>query len=60
MLGSVNYASRINELLRKACNEEYVDAVVNKSPKEKREKLQKYTGVKDLPLNASKITTMLG
>jgi len=60
MLGSVNYASRINELLRKACKEEYVDAVKNKSPKEKREKLQEYTGVKDIPLNALKMTTMLG
>lgn len=59
-LGSVNYASRINEILRKACKEEYVDAVKNKSPKEKRERLQEYTGVKDIPLNALKITTMLG
>ncbi|MEI8008205.1 MAG: hypothetical protein WCI00_01850 [bacterium] len=47
------------ELLRKACKEEFVDAVKNKSLKEKKSKLEEYTGVKDMPLFASKITSML-
>jgi hypothetical protein len=46
--------------LRKACKEEYVDAVKNKSQQEKREKLQEYTGLKNIPLHALKMSTMLG
>ena len=37
-LGSTSYASRVLELLRKAYKEEFVDAVKNKSMKEKKAK----------------------
>lgn len=47
------------ELLRKACNEEFVDAVKNMSKKDKKAKLEEYTGIKDLPLFGLKLTSML-
>ena len=57
--GSTSYGSRVLELLRKACNEDFVDTVKNKSPREKKEKLEAYTGIKDFPLFGLKITSML-
>ena len=47
------------ELLRKACKEEYVDAVKNKSRREKKEKIEEYTGIKNLPLFALTLSSML-
>jgi hypothetical protein len=46
--------------LRKSYKEEFVDAVKNKAKKEKKAKLEEYTGIKNIPLNALKMTTMLG
>ena len=48
------------ELLRKAYKEEFVDAVKNKSMKEKKAKLEEYTGIREFPLFSMKITSMLG
>lgn len=59
-LGSVNYRAWILELVRKACKEEYADAVKNKKEKEKKTKLEEYTGIKNIPLDGRKVTTMLG
>ena len=59
IIGSTSYGTWVLELLRKAYKEEFVDAVKNKSLKEKKSKLEEYTGVKDMPLFASKITSML-
>jgi hypothetical protein len=59
VLGSCNYGAWVLELLRKAYNEEYVDAVKNKSMKEKKEKIEEYAGIANIPLFALKITTML-
>lgn len=59
ILGSTSYGSWVMELLRKACNEEYVDAVKNKSRKEKKDKIEEYTGIKNIPLFALTITSML-
>jgi hypothetical protein len=58
-LGSTWYGSWILELLRKAYNEEYIDAVKNKAQKEKKTKLEEYTGIKNIPLFGLKITSML-
>lgn len=60
VLGSVNYDRWVKELTRKAYGAEFVDDVANKSPKEKKEKLEIYTGIKGFPLYARKLTSMLG
>ena len=59
MLWSTSYGNRVMELLRKACKEEYVDAVKNKSRREKKEKIEEYTGIKNLPLFALTLSSML-
>ena len=58
-VGSCVYSNWVLELLRKACNAEFVDDVKNMSPRAKKEKLKAYTGIEHLPLFAKKLTSML-
>lgn len=59
VLGCENYKRWILELLRKAYGAKFVDEVANKPQKEKKAKLEAYTGVKEIPLFPLKLTSML-
>ncbi len=59
-LWSVGYTSWVLDLIRKASNEEYVDAIKNLSVKEKKARLESYVHISDIPLFSTKITSMLG